>query len=69
MAILPAPPSPILAVSGLFSAVCAIEIDANIRKQGTYFQSLENKRLTLWASGISPGFAGFLPLQSATDRT
>jgi hypothetical protein len=51
----------------LFSAGCATEIDANIRKQGAYFQKLENKRLTATLYGFSTGFAGFLPLRSATD--
>jgi hypothetical protein len=62
------PHPPVLAISGLFSSGYTAEIDANIRKQGTYFQRLENKWLTAIVFGISTDFAGFFPSQSATDR-
>jgi hypothetical protein len=63
----PTPPAG-LAISGLFSSGYAVEIDANIRKQDTYFQNLENKGVNLFRFGFSPCFAGFLPSQSAADR-
>jgi hypothetical protein len=61
LATVPTPHPPGLAISGLFSSGYAIEIDVNIRKQGTYFQSLENKRVIRFPESwrISTHFLAF----------